>query len=221
MTQKLLDGFLKYRADDSVWGDEGLMTRLMRDGQKPEFMIISCVDSRTNPGTIFNALPGACFVFRAPGAIIRPYKTGTALAATLQIAIDAGVSNIVVLGHTGCAAMQHLIEHAQDPEIEGFLKVAESAREHARTLVDTDDKESFQNETGRQAAILSGENLKTYPAVANAIQAGKLQLDVWMFDMHDGNILTYDPDQKTFNPLTFFKAGKTDQTPNKAARTGG
>ena len=84
--ERLLLGFRKFRKD-TYEGLGALMPRLVQQGQKPDYFIISCIDSRSNPGTIFRAPPGTFFAHKAMGAIVRPYKQGTALSAALQFAI--------------------------------------------------------------------------------------------------------------------------------------
>ncbi|MGB0720674.1 MAG: carbonic anhydrase, partial [Bdellovibrionales bacterium] len=116
MTDDLVKGlaeFKRYHYAD----DDSLMNTLVEQGQSPRYFIISCIDSRTNPGTIFRAKPGAFFAHKAMGAIVRPYKQGTALAAALQFALNYNqVDTVIVLGHTKCGAVQALAEDLDDPE---------------------------------------------------------------------------------------------------------
>ena len=117
MTQDLINGaaeFKRYHYE----GNEALMESLVESGQDPRYFIISCIDSRCNPGTIFRAKPGTFFAHKAMGAIIRPYHQGTALAAALQFALNYNnVGIIIVLGHTQCGAIKALAEDIDDPEI--------------------------------------------------------------------------------------------------------
>ena len=97
MTKDLIEGlnaFKHYHYE----GSSELMSSLVEDGQDPRYFIVSCIDSRCNPGTIFRAKPGSFFAHKAMGAIVRPYHQGTALAAALQFAINYNnVKKVIVV----------------------------------------------------------------------------------------------------------------------------
>src|SRR5690606_20624636 len=106
MKYDLIKGFAKFR-QAAYAAKNSLMRRLARQGQSPDYFIISCIDSRGDPGSIFKAPAGTFFAHKAMGAIVRPYKKGTALSAALQFALNHNkVSTIIVLGHTSCGAVQ-------------------------------------------------------------------------------------------------------------------
>lgn len=200
MTHTLIEGFRKFHAESYSAND--LMARLVREGQKPEFFIISCIDSRSNPGTIFKPEPGTFFAHKAMGAIVRPYKKGTALAAALQFAlVYNGVKEIIILGHTGCGAVRALVEKLQDEEISSFVEVAQAAMETAQTCCDgvcTHDE--LLRHTEEQIVLQSMENLKHYPSVTKALSENRVLIRPWLFDMESGNLLEFDGTE--FTPIT-------------------
>lgn len=201
MTDDLIKGFLKFRKT-AYGGKDALMPALIRDGQNPDYFIISCIDSRGNPGTIFNAPPGAFFAHKAMGAIVRPYRKGTALAAALQFALTYnGVKTIIVLGHTGCGAVKALVEKIDDSEILSFVTVARAGLEKARHHVENNTEECLYRHTEEQIVLLSIENLKSYPSVQQALDEGRLTIKPWLFDMHKGDLLEYDHNQQGFISL--------------------
>jgi carbonic anhydrase len=139
MTNKLIEGFLKFRAE-AYESLQGLMPQLVKSGQTPDYFIISCIDSRGNPGTIFRPEPGTFFAHKAMGAIVRPYKKGTALAAALQFALEYNnVKEIIILGHTGCGAIKALVEGLPDEEISSFVEVARAGLDEAKKRVSAED----------------------------------------------------------------------------------
>lgn len=196
MVQDLLKGFQDFKRRYYT-ADSALMPRLVEEGQTPRYFVISCIDSRSNPGTVFNALPGTFFAHKAMGAIVRPYKHGTALAAALHFALEYNaVDHIIVLGHTQCGAMQALAEKLDDPEIYSFIEVAHNALERAKkrcTCADT-----ILEATVEETVLESIQNLETYPSVAKALEAGKVTIKPWIFDMQNSHLLEYDPDQQKF-----------------------
>ena len=203
MTNALLEGFRKFR-EKEYDGHKASMPRLVEEGQSPKYFIISCIDSRSNPGTIFRPAPGTFFAHKAMGAIVRPYKQGTALAAGLQFALDYNkVSKIIVLGHTGCGAIQALISNLQDPEITSFLEVAQSGLEIARHKCGvTCQPHELQRHTEEEIVIQSVNNLKGYPSVARALADGRVTIKPWMFDMESGNLFEYNETDKKFIAIT-------------------
>ena len=45
------------------------------------------------------------------------------------------------------------------------------------------------------------EHLREYPFVANRMDAGKLQVNGWIFDVGKGEVFDYDPEHGEFLPL--------------------
>lgn len=191
---ELLKGFPHFH-DKYYCGDNALMPALMKDGQAPDYFIISCIDSRSDPGAVFNAPPGTFFCHRAMGAIIRPYHKGTALAAALQFAIQHNkVSKVIILGHTGCGAIKALVDQIDDEEISSFVTVAKEGLEKAQechTGKHTQGKSLFRH-AEEQIVLLSTENLKTYPSVKNALATNSIEIASWLFNMEEGAIYSYD-----------------------------
>lgn len=199
MSANLLKGFKAFREDAYKCG-ETIMKRLVQNGQDPRYFMISCIDSRGNPGTIFQADPGTFFAHKAMGAIVRPYKQGTALAAALHFALNYNkVDTIVVLGHTLCGAVKALVNDLQDEEISSFIKVAQKGLDRAHACVAPGcAQETLFRETEEQIVLLSVENLKAYPSVAKALAEKRVVIKPWLFDMEAGEILEYDEAHKKF-----------------------
>lgn len=204
----LIEGFLAFR-HYSYQGERASMPKLVEEGQSPDYFIVSCIDSRSNPGTIFRPPPGTFFAHKAMGAIVRPYKQGTALSAALQFALTYNkVNKIVILGHTGCGAIKALIEEIEDEEIASFITVAKAGLEKARAQADADDSCLFRR-AEEQIALQSTENLKSYPAVKKALDEGRLEIRTWLFEMESGALFQYDEAAQQFIDIT------KDRTPTE------
>lgn len=208
MTDRLLAGFQNRFRPKAYEGKKPIMPELVSYGQTPDYFIVSCADSRCDPGTIFDAQPGEFFGFKSIGAIVRPYKTGTALAASLQFAINAlKVKKLLVIGHTHCGAIKALHDGTDDPEIASFIDVAHEAMDEARKAQSTNndvnnDEESLLRLAEKQVLLTSAKNLMTYPSVKNAVGAGNLHIESWIFDMDEGDILRFDPETSKFVVVT-------------------
>lgn len=199
MTQDLIKGaqeFKKYHYDEET----GLMPNLVTYGQDPKYFIVSCIDSRCNPGTIFRASPGIFFSHKAMGAIVRPYHQGTALAAALQFALQYNnVETIIILGHTQCGAIKALAEDINDDEISSFVNVAKHALTKAQDCCITHDE--IINKTEQETILESTDNIKSYPSVAKALAEKNITLKSWQFDIRTGNLLEYNEASKKFEIL--------------------
>lgn len=196
MTDKLIQGFENRFRPKAYEGEKPLMPELVSYGQKPEYFVVSCADSRSDPGTIFDAQPGVFFGFKAIGAIVRPYKTGTALAASLQFAINTlQIKKIILLGHTHCGAIKALHDNTDDPEIKEFIDVAHDAMDQAREIADKTPQIETQEDLLRlaeeQVLLASAENLKSYPSVRDALAEDRVKIESWIFDMEHGHMFRY------------------------------
>jgi carbonic anhydrase len=203
MADPLLEGFKKFRKAHYE-GRNAVMPRLAAEGQTPTHFIISCIDSRSNPGTIFQPVPGTFLAHKAMGAIVRPYKKGTALSAALQFAIVHNkVTEIVILGHTGCGAIKAMVDKIDDDEVSSFIDVAQTGLKKARDLCGPRCAPSdLLRHAEEQIVLLSLENLKGYPSVKNALAAGTLIIKSWLFDMDSGNLLEHDEKTDKFLAIT-------------------
>ncbi|OIN86341.1 MAG: hypothetical protein AUJ12_06195 [Alphaproteobacteria bacterium CG1_02_46_17] len=206
MTEKLLSGFRKFRSEHYD-GHNAIMPRLVQDGQDPDYFVISCIDSRSNPGTIFCAEPGAFLAHKAMGAIVRPYHKGTALAAALQFAlIHNKVKDVIVLGHTGCGAIESLVNKINDDEIRSFIDVAQQGLQHAQErCANACTHDELLRYTEEEIVLQSVANLKTYPSVTQALSENRVNIRPWLFDMEHGDLMEYSYDQKKFISLMEVK----------------
>lgn len=196
----MTDDLIKGAADFKHYhygSDNDLMSELVKAGQDPKYFIISCIDSRCNPGTIFRAKPGIFFAHKAMGAIVRPYEKGTALAAALQFALNYNkVETVIVLGHTKCGAIQALVNNIEDDEISSFIEVAQHALKKAKS--DHKDHNDIITMAEKEVILESTENLRAYPAVAKALKENRINVKSWLFDIVNGNLSEYDEDSKEF-----------------------
>lgn len=196
MTDELLKGLESFKRYQYS-AENPIMPKLVAEGQSPKYFIISCIDSRSNPGTIFRARPGAFFAHKAMGAIVRPYAQGTALAAALHFALNYNeVDTVIIMGHTQCGAVQALAEKLEDEEISSFINVAKHALAKAESCCEGHD--AILARTEQEVVLESTENIKGYPSVAKALAEGRVTIKPWLFDMKEGDLLEYSEETGTF-----------------------
>lgn len=114
--RKLEEGNKRYLSEKTGSGDisPAIRLRTCRDGQHPFAIIIACSDSRVIPESIFSVGIGDLFVIRLAGNVIDDHQLGS-----IEYAVEhLGTNLVLVLGHTGCGAVEAAIHH--DPS--GFIK---------------------------------------------------------------------------------------------------
>ena len=83
----------------------------LANGQSPSAVIIGCADSRVSPELAFNQGLGELFVIRIAGHVI-----AAAALESVELAVEQlGAKLVVVLGHTGCAAVGATLAEVQTP----------------------------------------------------------------------------------------------------------
>ncbi len=113
---KLKEGNARYLSEETGSGDISPAVRLRtsKKGQQPYAIVIACSDSRVIPESIFAAGIGELFVIRLAGNVIDKHQLGS-----IEYAVEhLGTNLVLVLGHTGCGAVDSAIHH--DPS--GFIK---------------------------------------------------------------------------------------------------
>ena len=113
---RLKEGNTKYLTEKTCGGDNSPAIRLRtsQNGQQPYAIVIACSDSRVIPESIFNAGIGELFTIRLAGNVIDAHQLGS-----IEYAVEHLRTNlVVVMGHTGCGAVDSAIHH--DPS--GFIK---------------------------------------------------------------------------------------------------
>lgn len=102
------------------------------EGQSPYAIVLGCSDSRVPVEIIFDAGLGDLFVIRVAGNIVAPSLTGSVELAAAKF----GARLVVVLGHTGCGAVDATIDALQEPLEDRSMHV-NSIVEYIRPSVET------------------------------------------------------------------------------------
>jgi carbonic anhydrase len=183
----LIEGYRRFRAD--VWPTErARYEALAHWGQSPEAMVIACSDSRVDPQMIFAAVPGELFVVRNVGALVPPYSPDPAhhgTSAALEFGIRVlKIPRLVVLGHGQCGGVKAMA-YGPPPQAQDFIATWVDIGKSA-VLAAGDEPEGRLERIEAEVVRLSLANLMTFPWIAEAVDAGRLTLQGYWFDVHIG-----------------------------------
>jgi carbonic anhydrase len=202
---EFLAGFQQFQ-ERYFGGDESVFARL-RQGQNPRALVISCCDSRADPGMLLGAGPGDIFVVRNVANLVPPYRNGAempGIRADIEFAVKGlNVERIIILGHSGCGGIAALMQGEGDKFefIGAWVSIAQAARN--RVLHDlAGEPPAIQAKACEKAAIaLSLQNLLSFPWIRQRVEAGSLTLHGWYFDIDAGELLQHSAETGEFVAL--------------------
>lgn len=195
---KFIDGYRKFR-DGYFRENEDFIVDLMAKGQKPAAIMIACSDSRIDPSLKFDVAPGEMFIVRNVAALVPPFEQGGkyhGTSAALEFAVRAlEVENVIVMGHARCGGIHALMNNPRGGDFVGaWMKIVEDARS-AAVAANLPPAEA-QSLCEHEAVKVSLANLLTFPWVKEAVDAGKLILHGWYFDLGTGTLYVLGKDGK-------------------------
>ncbi|MFJ4694363.1 SulP family inorganic anion transporter [Streptomyces sp. NPDC088766] len=180
----------------------GELARLAREGQQPSQLFLTCADSRLVTSMITSSGPGDLFVVRNVGNLVPPpgEESGDdSVAAAIEYAVDVlKVRSITVCGHSGCGAMQALLDaepgDAQTPlqrwlrhGLPSLERMADAGRPGARlagrATADAVEQLCLTN------VVEQLDHLRGHESVARSLRAGELELHGMYF--HVGEAQAY------------------------------
>lgn len=108
--ERIVAGNARYAANDPANKDFSAGRAARAQAQFPIAAIVSCADSRVSPELLFDQAPGELFVTRVAGNFVNDDSL-----ASLEYGVKfLGVPLIMVLGHSGCGAIDATIKVVQD-----------------------------------------------------------------------------------------------------------
>jgi carbonic anhydrase len=179
--QRYVSGQLELR-DFSPVGEE------FASKQKPFAAIITCADSRISPSIVFDIHLGNLFVSRIAGNSV---DVGTLGSTEYAVAV-LGVKLLVVLGHSGCGAVDAAIGVAEGKKtyppkkygaigafVDLVVPVVKALPPDKRNLND-----AVAANAVAQAKILASKD----PIIAPAVKSGQIKVVSAVYDLATGRV---------------------------------
>ena len=178
------------------------LARLAREGQRPSQLFLTCADSRLVTSMITSSGPGDLFVVRNVGNLVPlpgDESGDDSVAAAIEYAVDVlQVRSITVCGHSGCGAMQALL----DAEPGGARTPLKRWLRHGLPSLErmADESRPWARVAGRAPAdaveqlcltnvVQQLEHLRAHESVGRALRDGALELHGMYF--HVGEAQAY------------------------------
>ena len=134
---RLVDGNRRYTQD--LRSAESMLSHSRRDleSQRPVAIVLGCSDSRAPAEIVFDQGLGDLFIIRVAGNIVAPSQVGSVEFAAERY----GTRLVVVMGHTGCGAIDATLDaimRKEDPTSRNQMSIVDRVRPSIEALVSTD-----------------------------------------------------------------------------------
>lgn len=202
--QRLIEGHKRFR--EQVFPKRRDDFRLLAESQAPEWLFITCADSRIVPDLILGTGPGDLFISRSIGNVVPVSMHDVdGVTATIEYAVDVlKVKHVILCGHSDCGALKAAVNRdglEKLPKASRWLKHIEAAFTHRQPVNPEDGEHAELSSLIRGNVVAQLLNLKAQPSVARAIMEGRLSVYGWYYDILSGRIEQYDENQRRFAPL--------------------
>ncbi|MFH8787621.1 SulP family inorganic anion transporter [Streptomyces roseoverticillatus] len=196
------------------------LARLAREGQCPTQLFLTCADSRLVTSMITSSGPGDLFTVRNVGNLIPPPATDgscDSVGAAVEYAVEVlKVGSITVCGHSGCGAMQALLDseggepgspqttltrwlrHGR-PSLARTQRIGRLGRGEVavadRPVADALERLALVN------VMQQLDHLMAHACVARRVAEGSLQLHGMYFHVGEAQAYVLDPPSRTFTAV--------------------
>jgi len=202
--QRLIEGHEKFLAE--VFPRKRDQYHLLAESQAPEWLFITCSDSRIVPDLILGTGPGDLFISRSIGNVVPVSMNDVdGVTATIEYAVDVlKVPYVILCGHSDCGAIKAAINRTgldKLPKANRWLQHVEAAFSHRQPLKSDDGEHAELCSVIRGNVVAQLVNLKAQPAVSRAMREGRMQVFGWYYDILSGRIEQFDEEERRFVAL--------------------
>ncbi len=194
--------YMKFKENEDIY------KKLIKEGQHPKALFITCSDSRIHPDQITGADIGDLFIVRNIGNMVPPFKPDNefhGVAAAVEYAVSVlNVPDIIICGHSHCGACEALYKDLPDDteiiHVKKWLSLGETVKKTALKQFPEKGRKLLEL-TEKLNIIQQLENLLSYPGVKKKVEEGSLRLHGWYYIIEKGEVLYYDAEKSDFVPL--------------------
>jgi carbonic anhydrase len=202
--ERLLEGHKKFLAE--VFPRRRDQFHLLAESQAPEWLFITCSDSRVLPDLILGTGPGDLFITRNAGNVVPVTANDVdGCTATIEYAVEVlKVKHAILCGHSDCGAMKAALDRTgleKLPKASRWLHHVEAAFSHRQPLNPEDGPHEELASLIRGNVVAQLLNLKAQPSVSRAMREGRLAVHGWYYEILSGRIERFDEDARRFVPL--------------------
>jgi len=202
--ERLIQGHKKFLAE--VFPRRRDEFHLLAESQAPEWLFITCSDSRIVPDLILGTGPGDLFISRSIGNIVPVSMSDVdGVTATIEYAVDVlKVKHVILCGHSDCGALKAALDRRgleKLPKASRWLQHVEAAFTHRQPLKPEDGVHAELASLIRGNVVAQLLNLRAQPSVARALREGRLAVHGWYYEILSGRIEQFDEDARRFVPL--------------------
>ncbi|WP_321472430.1 carbonic anhydrase [uncultured Paludibaculum sp.] len=185
--------------------------------QQPRALFIACSDSRVVPNLLLQAEPGDLFLVRNAGNIVPPAGSadGGGTVASIEYAVAAlDITDVILCGHTNCGAMKGILhpEKVESmPHVAAWVQHATPARRAVERLFPEAGETDKLERTVEQNVIQQVKNLLTHSFIRSRVEAGRMELYGWVYDIRSGTVRGMDASGQEFSEIHFEAHGSPDE----------
>ncbi|MCP9290918.1 carbonic anhydrase family protein [Gracilimonas sediminicola] len=189
--QNLKEGNERFVNNNLTPRDYQAQVKATTDGQYPEAVVISCIDSRVPVEQVFDKGVGDIFVARVAGNFVNEDILGSTEYGTAV----AGSKVIVVMGHKSCGAVKAAIDDVQMGNITAMLSKIKPAVE---MTADYDGEQSTDNDDYVTEVVKNNVNhtieqmREDSPMIAELERNGDVVIAGAFYDLETGKVTFLD-----------------------------
>ena len=202
--ERLIEGHKRFLRE--IFPARRSQFQLLADRQAPEWLFITCSDSRIVPDLILGTGPGDLFISRNAGNVVP--ITGAdvdGVTATIEYAVEVlKIRHAILCGHSDCGAMKAALDRKgleKLPKASRWLHHVEAAFSHRQPLNPADGEHAELASLIRGNVVAQMLNLKAQPSVSRALAHHQITVHGWYYDILTGAIEEYDEHMHRFLPL--------------------
>ena len=202
--QRLIEGHKRFLAD--IFPAHRSQFQLLAEMQAPEWLFITCSDSRVLPDLFLGTGPGDLFITRNAGNVVPVISNDVdGVTATIEYAVEVlRVKEAILCGHSDCGAIKAFFH---PNTLDGMPKASRWLHHIDESFKYRQPLNPAEGESAELASLIRGNvvaqllNLKAQPSVARAMDAGRLTVHGWYYEILSGHIERYDEEMGRFLPL--------------------